>query len=203
MKALCASCYWGVVPGGAVRSVDRMDGQPAALLDGFRWPVAVTQPIAASREAVWAAISMPGNLELCHPFCAQNPVTVWPGPGSRDEVHYLSGWVYERTFTRWIEGVGYDLEIGGRGEPTSDVSWRIDAVGPRDSTLTITVYPHLLQNLPAPVRWFPHAAYLRPLLKRYLSSVVRGFEWYVTQHQPVAHNQFGSHPWFSASRRTG
>ncbi len=55
---------------------------------------------------------MPGNLEPCHPFCLKNPVEHWPGPESRDEVHYLNGLVFERRFCRWLDGAGYDLEIG-------------------------------------------------------------------------------------------
>jgi hypothetical protein len=35
------------------------------------------------------------------------------------------------------------------------------------------------------------------MLKSYLSSVGRGFEWYVTRQEPVPNNQFGSHRWFS------
>jgi hypothetical protein len=67
---------------------------------GFRWPVAVAQPIAALAGEVWSAISAPGNLELCHPFCASNRVEVWPGEGSWDLIHCLSGWIYERRFCR-------------------------------------------------------------------------------------------------------
>ncbi len=58
---------------------------------GFKWPIAVEQTIAAPAQKVWDAISKSGNLELCHPFCARNPVQFWPGPDSRDEIHYLSG----------------------------------------------------------------------------------------------------------------
>ena len=165
---------------------------------GFRWPVAVAQPIAARADVVWAAISTPGNLELCHPFCNENPVQVWPGAGSRDEVHYLSGWVYERRFRRWIDGVGYDLEIGRRGGGQSFVSWRILPAGDGDCALRIAVYPHALQKVPVAVRWLPHLLRLRPRLRSYLSSVTRGFEWYVTRGEPVPRNQFGPHPWFSA-----
>lgn len=164
---------------------------------GFRWPVGVTRTIAAPAENLWAAISMPGNLEPCHPFCHSNPVTVWPGATSRDEVHYLSGWVYQRRFKRWIDGVGYDLEIGGHGQATSLVSWRVEPVDRNVCTLGITVHPHLLQNKPAVVRWAPHLLYVAPMLRKYLSSVVRGFEWYVTRGEPVPRNQFGTHPWFS------
>jgi hypothetical protein len=119
----------------------------------LQWPVASEQMIAAPAQEVWNAISRPGNLKLCHPFCASNPVQVWPGPDSRDEVHYLSGWVYERRFLRWHDGIGYDLEIGRRGGSTSSVSWRITPVDENSCVLRITVYPDILQNWPTAVRW--------------------------------------------------
>jgi hypothetical protein len=159
--------------------------------------VAVTHRIVAPASAVWAAVSAPGHLERCHPFCEANPVLSWPGPDSRDEVHYLNGWVYERRFRGWIDGVGYDLDIGGRGEPTSHVTWRIEALGDDACDLTITIEPHLLQRIPVFVRWLPHVFSLRPRLRSYLSSVLRGIEWFVLHGEPVARNQFGRHPWFS------
>jgi hypothetical protein len=165
---------------------------------GFRWPVAVAAPIAAPAEQVWEAISFPGNLELCHPFCDKNPVHIWPGHDARDEIHYLSGWVFERRFCRWIDGAGYDLEIGRRGGKTSFVSWRILPNTQHESTLRIAVYPHVLQRLPVMIRWLPHHLRLRPMLTTYLSSVVRGFAYYVTRGEAVPRDHFGPHPWFSA-----
>jgi hypothetical protein len=165
---------------------------------GFKWPVAAVQAIAAPAEKVWDVISTPGNLEFCHPFCKRNPVQVWPGPDSRDEVHYLSGWVYERRFLRWLDGSGYDLEIGRQNGASSFVSWRITPTDERNCTLRITVFPHALQNIPVTVRWLPHILRLRPMLKAYLVSVGGGFEWYVTRGEPVPRDQFGKHPWFSA-----
>lgn len=166
---------------------------------GYKWPVEVSQPISAPAEKVWKTISLPGNLEQCHPFCAKNPVSVWPGEDSRDEIHYLSGWIYERKFTRWIDGIGYDLEIGRSGGGKSFVSWRIIPSGNDSCSLKIAVFPHLLQNQPTAVRWLPHILYVAPLLRRYLSSVTRGFAWHVGRGVPVPRNQFGKHPWFSAS----
>ena len=164
---------------------------------GFRWPVSVTRSIAASPAAVWAAISAPGNLERCHPFCAANPVREWPGEHARDEVHYLNGWIFERRFRRWLDGVGYDLYIGRRGGSSSFVSWRILANEAEGALLRITVYPSLLQRWPVIIRWVPCLVRVRPMLKSYLASVTAGFEWYVTRGQPVPRNQFGRHPWFS------
>jgi len=84
----------------------------ADMLPGFKWPVGVTRAIAAPSNGVWNVISSPGLLPLYHPFCSENLVNSWPGPGSSDEVHYFSGWVFERQITHWLDGVGYDLEIG-------------------------------------------------------------------------------------------
>ena len=165
----------------------------------FKWPVAVEQSIAVSAQRLWDAISTPGNLELCHPFCSSNPVQVWPGPESRDEVHYLSGWILERRFVHWLEGVGYDLEIGRCGGEKSFVSWRIAPIDDQNCTLRITVYPHILQRVPLVIRWLPHMLRVRPMLRKYLQSVVGGFDWYVTCGEPVPRNNFGSHPWFSGS----
>jgi hypothetical protein len=164
---------------------------------GFKWPVGVEHPIAASAEKVWEVISMPGNLEPCHPFCEKNPVEVWPGDEARDEIHYLSGWVLERRFSRWIDRVGYDLEIGRSGGRTSFVSWRIEHLNNERCTLNIAIYPHVLQNVPLAIRWLPHKVRIAPMLGSYLSSVVRGIEWYVIRGEPVPRNQFGTHPWFS------
>ena len=165
----------------------------------FRWPVEVSRPIAAHASRVWEAISRPGNLEPCHPFCAANPVQAWPGETSRDEVHYLNGWVFERRFSSWFDGVGYDLEIGRRGGRQSFVSWRVRPIDTGRSVLEISVYPYVLQALPVVLRWLPYRLKVRPLLTQYLSSVVGGFEWYVTRGEPVPRNHFGPHPWFSAS----
>ena len=143
-------------------------------------------------------MSRPGYLENVHPFCKSNPVQQWPGARSRDEIRYLSGWAYERRFFNWLDGVGYDLDIGRKGGSTSRVSWRITPIDAQSCSLCITVCPHALQRMPVVVRWLPHLLWLRPLLKKYLDSVVRGIEWYVMRGEPVPRNAFGKHPWFSA-----
>ncbi len=161
--------------------------------------VSAEQVIAAPAQRVWETISEPGNLEKCHPFCASNPVDVWPGQGSRDTIHYLSGWSYERQFKDWIEGVGYDLEIGRPGGSQSSVSWRITPIDDGSSKLRIVVQPSVVKKFPPIVRQAVFFLRLRPLLRSYLDSVVRGFEWYVTKGEPVPRDAFGKHPWFSGS----
>lgn len=171
----------------------------------FRWPVSARCVIGVPANTLWETIATPGILESCHPFCASNPVSSWPGSESRDEVHYLSGWKYERRFRKWVDGVGFDLDIASRGEIIASVAWRIQAIDDNSSVLQISVRPYALQHLPVFVRWLPHLVRIRPRLKSYLRSVVKGFRWYLTRGEPVPREAFGRHPWFSAhrSRSTG
>lgn len=168
----------------------------------FKWPVSAERLIAVPAPELWKLISRPGNLELCHPFCASNPVQAWPGQGSRDEVHYLSGWIFERHIREWIDGVGYDLDIGRHGGRKSTVSWRVMPIDDHSCMLRITVYPFALQKIPAIIRWIPHVLWLRRHLGKYLDSVVKGFEWCAIRGEPVPRNAFGTHPWFSARGST-
>ena len=124
-------------------------------------------------------------------------MSVWPGPAARDQIHYRSGWVYQRTFTDWIEGVGYELDIGASGEPTSHVSWSISAQNMGVCELTISVWPRPITPVPGS-SGLVRMVVVGPMMRRYLRSVTKGVEWFVTRGQPVAENQFGHHPWFSA-----
>lgn len=169
----------------------------------FRWPVTVGRAIGAAANDVWSVISSPGNLERCHPFCRRNPVEAWPGLGARDSIEYYSGWVFERHFTSWTDGVGYDLEIGRKGGRRSAVSWRIREVDHQNCALGITIFPVGLQHIPVVIRWLPHIAFMRPMLRSYLDSVLRGFEYHITTGQPVRRNQFGPHRWFSPPEGKG
>ncbi len=171
--------------------------QEPGVLQDFKWPVGTSRTIATPASRMWEVISSPGLMPLYHPFCKENRVLHWPGPGSCDEIHYFSGWVLQRHITDWIDGVGLDLEIGRSGGQRSTVSWRIADRGERRSEIFITVYPQALQHLPVFTRWFPHVLSVRPRMTRYLESVVKGLEWFLTAGEPVKRNQFGAHPWFS------
>ncbi len=161
------------------------------------WPVSVRQTIAAPRAEVWRVISAPGSLEDCHPFCTKNPVHEWDGARSRDEIHYLSGWMYERRFREWDEGRGYDLDTYRGDKLIASVSWRVTEIDDASSTLEITVYPHVLQTWPAIARWFAYWLRIKPYLRSYVRSVLMGFEWYITRGERVPRDAFGKHPWFS------
>ena len=159
-------------------------------------PVRVVQKMGAPADEVWAVISTPGHLEAVHPFCERNPVSSWPGTGSIDEVRYRSGWIYRRTFTNWIDGVGYDLDIGAEGEPSSHVSWRITLRGDNDCELAISVWPRPLTEVPV-LRSLLRLFVVGPMMRSYLRSVTEGVHWFVNTGEPVTANQFGSHRWFS------
>ena len=160
-------------------------------------PINITKIINVPADAVWGIISEPSNLEKCHPFCKENPIINWPGDNARDEIHYLSGWIFERKFVRWIDKVGYDLFIKRKEGKSSFVSWRIKPIDDHSCSLSISDYMYKLDFIPKVLRWIPHILYVRPLLKNYLLSVTGGFKYYLQTGKSVSHNQFGIHPWFS------
>ena len=162
-----------------------------------RRPITVVQRVSASVHDVWALLATPGHLARCHPFCRENVVTAWPGPGSRDEIEYHNGRQVVRTVNAWLEGEGFDLTVFDENGPAADVSWRVgeEAGG---STLTITLVPRMFDGRSAVVQSLVSPV-IRVMLARYLRSVARGVDFCVTRGEPVRRNQFGSHIWFSRS----
>lgn len=101
-------------------------------------PVTHRQEIAAPAPAVWELISTAGHLVECHPFCAANPVDVWPGIGSEDHIEYFNGRTITRRFVGWQEGAGYDIEITDANGTVATVDWRLSGEG-AGSALTIAI----------------------------------------------------------------
>ena len=153
--------------------------------------------IKTDSQRVWNVISKQGNLELCHPFCASNPVEKWAGDKSIDYVNYYNGVMYQRIFTNWIDGQGYDLLIGRKNGEKSKVIWRINQLDNKSCELKITIYPHDIIKYSNIIKSLINSLYVRPMLRKYLSSVLKGFQFYIIQGKPVQKNQFGTHKWFS------
>lgn len=161
------------------------------------WTVSGTTRIPAPASKVWEAIASPGSLESCHPFVEKNPVEKWPGVGAKDVVCYYSGLTFYREFCAWEEGVGYDLRIGTEGKLNNKVFWRVQSCGRDKSSLTITVRPLAITGCKNLVYWIPILVFYRPLLDKYLASVVSGYKHFITTGKPVSRNQFGALKVFS------
>jgi len=160
-------------------------------------PVSKSIVIKEHPNKVWEVISKPGILELCHPFCKSNPVETWDGDKSIDFVIYNNGLRYQRIFTDWIDGIGYDLLIGRMNGKKSKVIWRIKETNSSSSELKITVYPYYIGKYPKLVLQFFSLFVIGPQLRKYLSSVLKEFNYYIMEGKPVQNNQFGTHKWFS------
>ena len=137
--------------------------------------------IKADSKRVWDVISKQGNLELCHPFCKSNPVEKWVGDKSIDYVNYYNGVMYQRIFTNWLVGQGYDLLIGRKNGKKSKVIWRINQLGDNSCELKITIYPHDIIKYSNIIKYLINSLYVRPMLRKYLSSVLKGFQYYIIQ----------------------
>ena len=158
-------------------------------------PVSNSIDLDFDRQSVWKIISEPGNLNKVHPFCKSNKVVNWDKDNHEDILEYLNGVTLHRKFDKWEEGKGYELNIGRENGRKSKVIWKI--TGEKKSKLKITVYPHVFSNRSRIIYFITHALFINPGLKKYLSSVLRGYKWYLEKKQPVPRNHFGKHKWFS------
>ena len=160
-------------------------------------PISVKKSFDVSSHALWEFVSAPGNLNDCHPFCESNETIQWDEYGHIDRLVYLNGRTYIRQLLTWDEGKGYTLRIGKENGLQSFVQWEIDAISENKSQLTITVHPYLFAGYPKIVSFLPYKFWIKPRMRRYLRSVVYGFEYVARTGQAVPRNHFGRHPWFS------
>ena len=136
-------------------------------------------------EDIWKAISSHGNLNLFHPFCHTNKVLI-----------YLNGVVFEREFYQWDEMNGYELMIGKKNGKKSKVVWKISKTK-NYTSLIINVFPYKTDKINTLLYPFVFYFYIKPKLKSYLKSVLKGLKFYLYNNQKVVKNQFGRHSWFS------
>lgn len=159
--------------------------------------VSYSKNISVSHEKIWDLISSPSNLERCHPYCKSNEINKWSNGNYNDELTYLNGLTYVRNFLDWNPGKGYDLLIGESDGPQSYVIWEITQISERKCNLKITVYPYILANWGRFLSYLPFKIWIKPRLKKYLYSVISGFEYVIMNEEPIPRNYFGEHPWFS------
>ena len=109
----------------------------------------------------------------------------------------LNGVILERKIISWIEKKGYDLKIGRVNGRQSHVSWRIEDVSDNRSALTIKVHPWMMNQGNKLFQFLPFQLFVKPQLKLYLKSVLRGLKWYTKHNKPTPRNHFGKLAWFS------
>ena len=161
----------------------------------YLWNIKSEISLATDSEKLWKIISAPNNLELFHPFCKKNKTIKWPGLGSVDQIVYYNDLMYQREFISWYEGKGYDLLIGEPDGEQSFVSWRIQKKGV--TSLSITIYPYKFNKRSKLKNYIPFHLLVKPLLKKYVNSVLLGINYYIQSNQKVQKNQFGKIRFFS------
>ncbi len=153
--------------------------------------------IEAPGDRVWAKIAEPGYLKHCHPFCKSTEVEIWPGAGSRDSITYYSGRRYQRNFVAWLDGVGYDIELGDPPNQTCRVLWRISPLSQAQCEFSIEVVPYLKSDLPVEKKQQYQAHLFGLDLQHYLDCVVKGVDYWVVTGRDVVKDQFGANPLYS------
>jgi len=161
----------------------------------YLWNIKGDINLTADPDKLWKIISAPNSLELFHPFCKSNKTINWDGVKSVDQIIYYNDLLYQRDFINWYEGEGYDLLIGEPGGDKSFVSWRI--IKTQESSLSITIYPYKFNKGSKLKNYIPFNVIVKPLLQKYVDSVLLGINYYIQNNQKVKKNQFGKIRFFS------
>ena len=147
-----------------------------------------------SNRVVWDTISLKNGLEFFHPFCLKNKEI--RGNKKSDELVYLNGLTYIREFTSWKPNQGFELTIGSKNGKKSKVQWQLQSSG-MGCELKISVFPYKSSKISKFLYPLVNFFVIKPRLKKYLQSVLKGLKYYLDHKQKVQKNQFGEHPWFS------
>ena len=144
-------------------------------------------------DEVWEIISSKNALELFHPYCLKNDVIDYK---KKDKLVYLNGLTYYREFSAWKPNNGFELSIGKKRGKKSKVLWEIKILD-RGCEVKISVFPYRSSKIPK--YFYPIFIFLivKPKLRKYLQSVLKGLKFYLDTNINVKKNQFGKHSWFS------
>ena len=168
-------------------------------MDEYTKRRSVTKSIVlnADQKQVWKLISSPGHLNHVHPFCRLDKPVFWDENHHQDELIYLNGMHYIRSFVNWIPMEGYDLLIGEKDRPQSYVVWKLESISQTKSQLSITVYPFMMSKWPRFASYIPFSFWVKPRLANYLDSVLSGIDLFIQSGEDVPRNFKGRHAWFS------
>ena len=156
-----------------------------------------TRVMAVPASKLWQGVTSEGHLALAHPYVDQHLHGGPMGLGEKDRIVYLNGLTFERQFTAWEEGLGYDLRIGRpNGKSRSLIEWRINSIDSHQSSLSITVHPDLLRRWPSWLRWVAFRIRVKPQLQIYLDAVTGGIAYWLETGAPVRRSDHPNHPWF-------
>ena len=139
-------------------------------------------------------IKSPNNLEKFHPFCKKNKVVVWNKEKSIDFVEYHNNKIYKRKFIDWSDN-GYNLDIYEKRK-LANISWNVVKISNNKSSLIITAVPYLPFKYKI-INQLIFKLYVKPMLKNYLNSVVKGLKYYIETKNIIKEDQFGKHMWYS------
>lgn len=144
-------------------------------------------------DIVWEIISSKNALELFHPYCLKNDVIDYK---KKDKLVYLNGLIYIREFSVWKPNKGFELSIGKKGGKNSKVIWEIKILD-KGCEVTISVFPYSSSKISKYFYPIINIIIVKPKLRKYLQSVLKGLKYYLDTNFRVRKNQFGKHAWFS------
>ena len=169
--------------------------QQPAILNPMR-AIESKQRINIPKDELWAHITSPKHLELCHPYMLKHFGTT-TGSLISDTIQYQNGVQFTRQSVLWLNGEGYDLLVGRKQGKKNRVSWRIKSADATSCDLTISVVPESFKRSPSWLQWMALKLYINPKVRLYLNAVTSGIKQWAESGEPIDKSAFRTHSWFS------
>jgi len=153
--------------------------------------------INASRKDVWKVMATTGHLEKVHPFCKLHTSKKFQGVGDQDFFVFYNNKEFNRIVIDWKDGESFTLDLFDETNYKQIVIFKVVEDVSGKSLMSIRFETNSFKDVPES-KWDEN--YIKKVIsnhKHYFSSVLRGFNHFITTGEVVKRNQFGIHQEYS------
>lgn len=156
--------------------------------------------INCSRKKLWGLLISPGHLILTHPYCKEHIAEKWGVLGATDLLVFNNEKQKEREVI-YMDKHFFILQLT-QGDTGNDIKVKFETheLANEKCELFMTVSLDSFKNIPRPIWWLYAKLKLLPSYELYISSVIKGYKYYLEKNEEVTEDQFGYHPYYSKKK---
>jgi hypothetical protein len=154
--------------------------------------------INCSQEKLWNLLRTPQHLKVTHPYCKDHVAKEWGIVGAVDRLIFNNDNFVNRTLIE-MDDHFFILSLIQDEKKENDIKVKFEAHKLLDDKceLYMTVSVDSFKKIPRPIWWLYSRFKIVPSYDLYISSVIKGYKYYLETGKSVKKNQFGYHPDYS------
>lgn len=154
--------------------------------------------INCPQQKLWDLLRSPEHLKLTHPYCKDHIAENWGELGAKDKLIFNNDNFINRTVIHMNHHF-FILSLIQNEKKENDIKVKFEAheLINDQCELYMTVSVDSFKKIPRPIWWFYAKYKLVPSYDLYISSVIKGYKYYLETGKTVKKNQFGYHKDYS------